>query len=304
MDKIRALRYFKRVSELSSFSLAAEEFGVPPSSISRRVKDLEYELGVELVKRSTRNVATTELGSIYYESIVEVLKKLDEADELISQRYGEMEGKLRISATTAYGEKVLWPVLQQFRQQYPSIVLDVQYSDNPISFTKENFDIAIRAGHIPEERVVAKHLTSSSFKLIGKPDLVARLQQQFGRDILSVNDLEQCPTLQYRAPKGLLSWWVCDNEMWVEVNVQPVLTSNSGEALISSALAGDGLALYPAWWAQQYLATNELIEVPITTPISSLKSNQLDIFVLYPQAKYQIPKVKNCVDFIVANLKD
>lgn len=74
MDKIRALRYFKRASELNSFSLAAKEFDVPASSISRRIKDLESELGVELLQRTTRNVSTTELGSVYYDMIVEVLQ--------------------------------------------------------------------------------------------------------------------------------------------------------------------------------------------------------------------------------------
>ncbi|MBF4264364.1 LysR family transcriptional regulator, partial [Vibrio anguillarum] len=86
MDKMRALRYFKRVAELKSFSLAAQEFSVPSSSISRRIKDLESILGLELLKRSTRIVELTELGSLYYDMIIEGLEKLDDADELMMQR--------------------------------------------------------------------------------------------------------------------------------------------------------------------------------------------------------------------------
>ncbi len=122
MDKIRALR-----AELNSFSLAAKEFDVPASSISRRIKDLEGELGVELIKRSTRHVSTTELGSVYYQSIVEVLA-------LISQRQGAFEGKLRISAMTDYGQKVLAPILQKFRKNYPDIILDLDFSNALVDF--------------------------------------------------------------------------------------------------------------------------------------------------------------------------
>lgn len=103
MDKLRALRYFRRTAELNSFSLAADEFGVPASSISRRIKDLEKDLGLELLRRTTRHVSTTELGQLYYQRIVKALDTLDDADDLVSQQKGAYEGKLRISALERTG---------------------------------------------------------------------------------------------------------------------------------------------------------------------------------------------------------
>ncbi|MBF4328081.1 LysR family transcriptional regulator, partial [Vibrio anguillarum] len=128
MDKMRALRYFKRVAELKSFSLAAQEFSVPSSSISRRIKDLESILGLELLKRSTRIVELTELGSLYYDMIIEGLEKLDDADELMMQRMSTPEGILRISAMPSYGEQILSPILEKFQQDHPLITLDLDYS--------------------------------------------------------------------------------------------------------------------------------------------------------------------------------
>lgn len=302
MDKIRALRYFKRVAELHSFSLAAQEFDVPPSSVSRRIRDLENELGVELIKRTTRNVSTTELGNVYYDFIVDALKTIDDADELVSQRVESMEGKLRISTSASYGEKVLAPILHKFRQQYPAITLDIDFSDERVSFGKDTVDIAIRAGHIPEDRVIAKPLSSAEFKLVATPTLVERLQKQYGKQVLSLDDLESCPTLQYRGVHGLFTWWALNGKTWDNVAINPVLRCNNDETLLEAALAHDGLALYPLWWVKEHLDSGELMEVPVEVTISSRQGTNLDIFILYHQTKYQIPKIKRCVDFILQQL--
>lgn len=302
MDKIRALRYFKRVSELNSFSLAAKEFDVPASSISRRIKDLESELGVELLQRTTRNVNTTELGSVYYDMIVEVLQKLNDADELVSQRFDAMEGKIRISSMANYGERVLSPILQKFRQEYPLIIFDLDYSDELISFGKDSVDIAIRAGKIPEERVVAKHLSSAELKLVVTPKLLRDLQQRYGKTVLSAENLETCPALQYRGQYGHASWWQLKDDIWNKIEINPVLRCNNGETLLAAVLAHQGLSLYPFWWVKDHLASGELVEVPVDSPISINQNPDFDIFILYQQAKYKIPKIQRCVDFIIQHL--
>lgn len=304
MDKIRALRYFKRTAELNSFSLAAKEFDVPASSISRRIKDLEGDLGVELIKRSTRHVSTTELGSVYYQSIIEVLSKLDEADQLVSQRQGAFEGKLRISAMSDYGQKVLTPILKKFRQIYPDIILDLDFSDSLVDFAQDPVDIAIRAGSIPEERVIAKHFSKANFKLVASPLLLKTLQEQFGQHALSVENLSVSPTMQYRAGNGLVSWWECKNNNWQKIKLKPVLIANNGDSIIDALLAHEGLAIFPDWWVDEMLNSGALVEVPTQTMVSCDNKPYMDIFILYPQAKYQIPKIKHCVDFIIEHLRD
>ncbi len=302
MDKIRALRYFKRVAEVNSFTLASEEFGVPPSSISRRLRDLESELGVELIKRTTRNVSTTELGSVYYHSIARALQIIDDADELLSQRRGTIEGRLHISSTVSYGEKVLFPVLQKFHHQYPDIILDLDYSEDPVVLGNDSVDIAVRAGHMPEERVIARRLSSDEFKLVATPERLLSLQAHYGKEILSVMDIESCPTLQYRNVRGALSWWASNGQNSEKIAIKPVFICNSGETLMAALLAHEGMALYPIWWVKNQLESGVLVEVPVEQKISSRQQAGQDIFILYQQAKYQIPKVKCCVDFILNTL--
>jgi len=302
MDKLRALRYFKRASELNSFSLAANEFDVPASSISRRIKDLESELGVELLQRTTRNVSTTELGSVYYDLVVEVLQKLHDADELVSQRQDALEGKIRITSMANYGEKVLSPILQKFRQAHPAIILDIDFSDNITSFGKNSVDIAIRAGNVPEERIVAKQLSNAEFKLVATPSLLNTLKERYGTKVLTAEDLKTCPTLQYKTAHGVIPWWQLRDNKWQEVKINPILWCNSSETVMAAILAHEGLSLYPHWWVKDYLVSGELVEVPVDYPISNLQRSNLDVFLLYQQAKYKIPKIKLCIDFIVQHL--
>lgn len=302
MDKIRALRYFKCVSELSSFSLAAKVFDVPPSSISRRIKDLENELGIELLQRTPRNVSTTELGSVYYDMIVEVLQRLDNADELISQRFDALEGKIRISCMANYGERVLAPVLLQFRQQYPSIIFDLDYSDDLITLGHDSADIAIRAGKAPDERVVAKLLSSTRLMVVATPKLLCDLQKRYGKTIFSVEDLKTCPALQNRGQHGSVIWWALRDDRWDKIEVNPVLYCNSGDTLLAATLAHEGLSVYPYWWVKDYLSTGALVEVPLETAVSIYPKVDFDLFILYQQAKYKIPKIKCCVDFIMRHL--
>ena len=304
MDKIRALRYFKRTAELNSFSLAAKEFDVPASSISRRIKDLESELGVELIKRSTRHVSTTELGSVYYNNIVEVLLKLDEADELVSQRLGAFEGKLRISAMSDYGNKVIGPILRKFKQRYPDIVLDLDYSDSLVDFAQDPVDIAIRAGSVPQERVIAKHLSKAGYKLVATAETVKQLQIRFGKKAFSAQDLGACPTMQYKAGNGLVSWWEFKDQQWQKIKLKPVMMANNGDAIIEAVLAHEGIAFFPAWWVEKELRSGEMVQVPTQMPVSCDNKEHLDIYILYPQAKYQIPKIKHCVDFIIEHLAE
>ena len=303
MNKLRALRYFQRAAELQSFTAAAKEFDVPASSISRRIKDLEQELGIELLQRTTRHVGTTELGSLYHEMITEVLQKLDDADELISQRLNAMEGKIRISSMTSFGEKVLVPVLQEFRQAYPAITLELDFSDKLTVFGKDPVDIAIRAGNMPEERVVAKRLGDSQFKLVATPQLAQSLQARFDKQVLSVNDLERAPTLQYSEKYKHYPWWALQNDQWQKIDINSVLRSNNGEALLAATLAGEGLSLFPVWWIRQHLAEGKLVELPVESPVSNQPNPNLDIFLLYQQAKYRIPKIKCCIDFILQRLE-
>ncbi|MFA0811937.1 LysR family transcriptional regulator [Microbulbifer epialgicus] len=301
MDKIRALRYFKRVAELCSFTAVAEEFDVPASSISRRVRDLEQSLGIDLLQRSTRQVKVTELGKLYYSMVSEAIRQLEQADELVSQTFEAPSGLIRVSCLPSYGEQHLTPLLEQFAQRYPNILFDLYYSDDLAQLGKDPVDIAIRGGYAPDAHVIAKRLDDNKFTLVATPYFLNNLEQQLP---LAKSAIESSPTLQYRGPRGTIDWYYFNGENWELLKLSPHLISNNGKALSTAALNHRGMFCVPSWSVCEFLDSGELVEVPTEGTVSVSPGGDIGIFLLYERSKYQIPKIKLCVDFIYENLRN
>jgi len=130
MDQLRAINYFIKVAELGSFVEASRVLGVPASSVSRRLQDLEAELGVTLLSRTTRAVRLTELGQLYLDRVRPTVDNLRYTNELVKNHLASPTGILRISAITGYGEYRLVPALRKLRQRFPELVIDLELTIN------------------------------------------------------------------------------------------------------------------------------------------------------------------------------
>ena len=175
MDQLRAIRYFIKVVETSSFTKAGSFFNVPASSLSRRVADLEKSLGATLLKRSTRVVKLTEVGQAYYKQMCEVVSLLESSNEAVRSYQSEPMGKLSISAMVGFGEKVLLPLMEEFSALYPKVILDIHLSDELSAMGRDEVDIAIRGGYAPNERVVAIRLMDNNFIPAASPGYLLSL---------------------------------------------------------------------------------------------------------------------------------
>ncbi|MEL6693917.1 MAG: LysR family transcriptional regulator, partial [Pseudomonadota bacterium] len=166
MDRLRAIEYFIKVAELGSFTSAAKSVGVPASSISRRIQDLEAELGTTLLNRTTRSVNLTELGAVYLEHARPALKALDYAGELINDRPSAPSGFLRITAMPGYGGLHLMPAIHKLRAQYPDLIIDVELSDQVYNLANHEVDIAVRGTSDLPDRAIARKLATSTMSLL------------------------------------------------------------------------------------------------------------------------------------------
>ena len=174
MDQLRAIRYFCKVVETGSFTNAAATFNVPASSLSRRVADLERSLGATLLKRSTRVVRLTEIGRTYYNQVNDILRQLELSNDTVRSYQTIPTGQLRISAMVEFGEPILFPLLEEFSQRYPQIILDVRLSDELSALTRDEVDIAIRGGYAPNERVIAIKLMENQFIAVATKAYLSR----------------------------------------------------------------------------------------------------------------------------------
>lgn len=301
MDKLRALNYLLKVADTLSFSRAAQAFGVPASSISRRITDLEAELGVQLLHRTTRTVRLTEIGAQYLEQVRAGLAQLQDADELLGQRRSRPSGVLRISAMPSYGQLLLMPVLQDFGARYPDIVLDVQLSDALVELGRDQIDVAIRGGRQPQARVVARRLDPNRFLLAASPHYLA----QRGRP-RHLAELEQGHrALMYRGPHSLIKWQGQDEQGWRELAMSPAFISNDGASLIAMACRHQGLVLLPEWGLRPHLQRGELVELALDQAVSvggGGSGGEAGIYLLYLQTRFRVPKVRVAVDFLTQRL--
>jgi len=298
MDELKAIRYFIKVVDLASFTHAARYFRVPTSSLSRRVSDLEKQLGASLLTRSTRVVKLTEIGHQYYQEMQPLLAQIEKSNEAVRHYQAKPMGKLRVSAMTGLGQKIILPLLDEFTEIHPDITLDVHLSDAISSLANDQVDIAFRGGYAPNERVTAVKLMDNDFIPVISNAYIAR----FGKP-KHVTELTQHRGLYYRTPKGHTPWFCELEEQWQNVSPKIQLCCNEGAWLIDKAIKGEGLLMLPRWVLLPYIEAGDLIELEFEHKLSVSTNPDIGIFLLYQKQRYHIPKVKAVVDFMVARLK-
>lgn len=298
MDQLRAIRYFSKVVETGSFTKAAKAFNVPPSSLSRRVSDLEKSLGATLLKRSTRMVKLTEVGQVYYNDVQQILSQLKQSAETVQSYQTTPMGRLRISSMVGFGEKILLPLLDEFSALYPEIILDVSLSDELLTLGRDDVDIAIRGGYAPNERVLAVRLMDNRFIPVAAPSYL----KQHGVPN-HVMELKKHRGLYFKAPTGPTPWLCHIDGQWHDVSGPAVAISNNGPWLASKACAGDGILMSTRWALDSYLKSGQLKELKFEDKLAITQQADMAVYLLYQKQRYLMPKVKAAVDFLVERIK-
>lgn len=292
MDKLKAMSYFCAIAETGSFSRAARKMGVPVSSLSRSTQGLEAELGAELLKRSTRHVTLTEIGALYLVHCQNILRSVDQAEGLVNSYQSKPSGVLRISAMALYFELRIMPLLEEFQQQYPEIILDMDLSSEVMDMNRDGIDIAFRGGGLPDERIVAHYIESNSTVLCAAPSYL----KEFGRP-LKIEDLAQHRAIYYRTPGQIKTWGYVNGTDWRPIDVEPAFISNNDNQLLRALLGGEGLCLMPQWCVEKELSSGKVVKLELNHKLSNTVDPTLGIYLLYHRPHYMIPKVRVAVDF-------
>ena len=298
MDQLRAMRYFSKVVETGSFTKAASALNVPPSSLSRRVADLEKNLGATLLKRSTRIVKLTEVGQIYYNDVQQILNQLEQSNETVRSYQTTPMGRLQISSMVGFGDKILLPLLDEFSVLYPEIVLDVSLSDELSTLGRDDVDIAIRGGYAPNERVLAIRLMDNGFIPVASPSYLDKHGVPN-----NAMELKQHNGLYFKAPSGPTPWLCNMNGQWHDVSGPAVAISNNGPWLAKKACDGEGILMSTRWALASYLESGQLLELKFEHELAITQHSDMAVYLLYQKQRYLVPKVKAAVDFLVERIK-
>jgi DNA-binding transcriptional LysR family regulator len=248
MDKIACYSAFASAAETQSFVAAGRQLGVTPSAVGKNVARLEAFLGVRLLQRSTRHIQLTDEGALFYPSCREILARMAEAENLLSEKREAPGGRLRVSAIVM-GYRFLAPVLAEFQQNYPQIELDIDFDDRIVDLIEDRFDVAIRSGVLPDSRLKARKIGAFKAKLYASRSyLKARgIPTRF-------EDLRLHACIRFRNhTSGMLDVW---RDPFVQTgepaaDIPATLIVNNIEAALAGAVHGLGICRLPTFVARE-----------------------------------------------------
>lgn len=258
MDRIERFRIFARVVECASFTRAAATLGLPRSSVSAALADLEAGLGARLLNRTTRKVSTTQEGEAFYERCLRLLADVEEVENLFRHDGAGVAGRLRVDVPGRIGRLVIAPALPEFLARHPALDVDLGVTDRAVNLVEDRVDCVLRVGPIEDSSLVGRRLGELRLVNVASPAYLA--ERGVPR---SPDDLSGHLAVNYASPS---SGRVEDFE-WVEGGERRALamrarvTVNSAEAYITCALAGLGLIQIPAYDVRGHIAAGELREV-------------------------------------------
>lgn len=287
-----ALRLFVRVATHGSFSQAAAELNLLPSSASRHIAALEHALGHALFTRHSRAVRLTDAGQRYYQAVREALEQIDQAGEHIGDE-DEPRGRLRISAPPAFARRHLAPLVMRFQEAHPAIELDLWLTETFSDPVEAGIDVSIRIGELHDSSMLARLLGIQRFAVCAAP---AYLKER--GTPLTPTDLEQHNCMVYQAPYGPQKWHCRKgNGRFTQLEVSGNVRANYIEYLLEMARFGKGVVLFPTWLASRYLERGELVQV-MDNWTWALEPHALGIHAVYPNNRQRSRKVQTFLKFI------
>lgn len=295
MDRLDCDRMFVAVLDSGSFAEAAKRLGTSSGQASKLVSRLEADLGVQLLKRTTRALSPTEAGQAYYERMKALLDEFDSLDAAIRNASGAPAGRLRVSVPVTFGTTQLGPLLAAFARAFPEIQLDVSFSDRMVNLVDEGFDLAVRIGRPSDSSLIARKLCDTRVVLVASADYVAaRPPLRMPEDLLNADcvidtNFQSPLTWQFRSPETGES---------MQVSVNGRLRFSNGEACVVAAAAGLGIARAPSFIVGSEIQAGRL--VPLLTDWEPMPHA---IYAVYPPARHLALKVRALVDFLAAELR-
>lgn len=255
MDRIDSLRLFVRVVETGSFSRAATELGVAQPTATKAIAALEQRLGARLLHRSTRGVTPTEAGALYYDKARRIAIELDEAESIATLRQGEVGGTLRISASVAFGRRVLVPLALAWQRAHPRVTLDLGFEDRYVNLVEQGVDLAVRMGRLADSSLGARWLGTNPWTTVASPAYLAEHGEPRDPQALASH---RC--LVYSSVQGDDRWhYTGADGTALSVPVTGPLRSNNLTALLTAAVDGMGVAVLPRYVASGAIGRGEVL---------------------------------------------
>ncbi len=287
------LEFFVLMARHGSLSAAARELDITPPAATMRLAAIEDRLGVRLVNRNTRKISLTSEGEIYLVHATRLLAELQEMDEIVSSSKQAPRGLIRLNAPLGFGRTVIAPLVSTFTARYPDVEVQLEVTDRPMDLIDKGFDLAIRFGELPDNRINARRIMSNRRFICASPTYLERNSIP-----KKLEDLASHRCIVHRQNDDAYGIWRFIQDGRTEIiKVHGALSSNDGDIVLGWALDGQGIVIRSEWDLAKYLESGRLRRI---LPEFSLPS--ADLYVYYPSKQNLAARARTFINFLVDQL--
>jgi DNA-binding transcriptional LysR family regulator len=289
MDRFDAMRVFSRVVERRSFTLAAEDTGLPRSTVTDAVKQLEARLGVRLLQRTTRHVSPTLDGEAYYQRCLSILADIEDAEGAFAG--AKPKGMLRVDVHGTLARHFVLPSLPSFLETYPDIEFYMSEGDRLVDLVREGIDCVLRVGIPQDSDMIARRVAMLEEVTLASPAYLERHGIPEHPDKL---DGHRMVGFRSTATGGVMPLEFMVDGGIRNVTLPATVTVNAAESFMSAARLGLGLIQAPRYHAENDLAAGTLVHVLPDFPLT-----ETPVSLLYPRNRQLSPRVRVFIDWLV-----
>ncbi|MEH6345855.1 MAG: LysR family transcriptional regulator [Bermanella sp.] len=286
---LNEIAIFVKVVDAGSFTGAAKSLGLPKSTVSRKITQLEERLAVRLLQRTTRTLSLTDTGTAYYQQCSRIISDVKEANVAVTEMQSKPVGTLRITAPMLFGSRVLSDIIADFLKMNAGIQIDMVLTDQSLDLIQEGIDVAFRVGVLADSSLIARTLGTVNLITCASPAYI----EKYG--------LPEHP--QDLPNHELLAWgqtksWDFDSPESISINVNPRVKVNDAFSLHKLALNGLGVARLPA-----FLCADDIKSGALKPMLCDWSNASAPIHAMYPSNRHLSVKVRSFVDYIVEELR-
>ena len=286
---LNRLRWFQLVAEERSFTRAAARLGVAQSTLSHSIKQLEAQMGIRLLTRTTRNVALTEAGERLLQTIAPRLMEIDDEIAALSAFRDKPSGSIRLTLSDHALDRVVWPKLKPILQDYPDVTVELILDSTFRNIVEEGFDAGVRLGESVEKDMIAVRI-GPDWRLVAVASpayLAARGTPRHPKDLVG----HACINMRHESAGGLYAWEFEKDGQELRVRVSGQLTFNNSYAMIDAAVSSFGIAYVPNDIVEREIASGTLVQV-----LDNWSPLFDGYFLYYPSRRQNLPAFKVVVE--------
>jgi len=289
MRRFGAIPVFVAVVENGGFTAAARTLGISKSAVSKRINQLEAHLGVRLLHRTTRKLSLTEAGERYFAHATQALAAANQAEDAVAELQGEPQGQLRICSPMSFGRLHVAPLIPKLFKRYPKLQIDLVMDDRKVDLVAGGFDVAIRAGNLPDSTLIARKLAPVLQVLCASPDYLDRYDQPGTPAELSGHN---CVLYSYSTDAD--KWTLIGEGGPETVTVSGSYKVNNSEALLEALREGVGIGRLPTFVAGPDLKAGRLVKL-----FESYRIPEFTLYAVFPEREYLPAKLRVFLDFAI-----